>query len=307
MGRYIVKRLLWVVPVLLGITFVIHTVMSLVPGDPAQILLGAVASKEQVDALRSELGLDQPFLERYLSYVGKVATGDLGRSYRTRRLVSEEIQDAMVPTMKLGAAAMFFTILLGIPGGIISAVRRNTWVDHTTTFLSLFGLSMPIFWTGLLLMYFFAYKWPIFPTGGMDMGLVSYVLPGLTLALNSVAMVARMTRSSMLDVLREDYVRTARAKGLAEQTVIYRHALKAAFIPILTVLGLQVGLLMGGAVLTETVFSWPGIGRLMVAAIMTRDLQLVQGSVLVLAGCFVLVNLATDVSYVLFDPRIRYV
>lgn len=306
MGAYLVKRLLWVVPVLLGITFVIHTVMSLVPGDPALILLGDTATREQRDALRVELGLDRPFMERYITYVKKVVTGDLGKSYRSRRTVTAEIADSLVPTIKLGAVSLLFTMAMGIPAGVVSAVKRNSWFDHISSLISLLGLSMPVFWTGLLLIYYLAYKWPIFPVGGMDDGFMSYVLPGFTLAMNSVAMVSRMTRSSMLDVLREDYVRTARAKGLAERVVIFRHALKAGFVPILTVLGLQVGLLLGGAVLTETVFSWPGIGRAMVGAIMSRDLLLVQGCVLVLAGAFVFVNLVTDLCYGLFDPRIRY-
>jgi peptide/nickel transport system permease protein len=300
------KRLLWMVPVLIGITFVIHTVMSLVPGDPAQVLLGPTATQEQVQALRSELGLDRPFMVRYVTYLERVAVGDLGRSFRTGRKVSLEIKEAIIPTAKLGIASLLFTILLGVPAGVISAVKRNSWFDHGATLFSLVGLSMPVFWIGLLFIYYFAYKWPIFPAGGVDAGWISYFLPGLTLALNSLAMVSRMTRSSLLDVLSEDYVRTARAKGLAERMVIYRHALKPAFVPIITVIGLQVGLLLGGAVLTETVFALPGIGRLMVSGISTRDLALVQGSVLVLAFGFVVVNLATDLCYGLFDPRIRY-
>jgi peptide/nickel transport system permease protein len=300
------KRLLWMVPVLIGITFVIHTVMSLVPGDPAQILLGQTATQEQVQALRTELGLDRPFMVRYVSYVERVVVGDLGRSYRTGRKVSLEIKEAIVPTAKLGIASLLFTILLGVPAGVISAVKRNSWFDRGATLFSLLGLSMPVFWIGLLFIYYFAYKWPIFPAGGVDAGWISYFLPGLTLALSSLAMVSRMTRSSLLDVLSEDYIRTARSKGLAERVVIYRHALKPAFVPIITVIGLQVGLIMGGAVLTETVFALPGIGRLMVSGITTRDLLLVQGSVLVLAFGFVVVNLGTDLCYGLFDPRIRY-
>jgi peptide/nickel transport system permease protein len=300
------KRLLWMVPVLIGITFVIHTVMSLVPGDPAQILLGQTATQEQVQALRTELGLDRPFMVRYVSYVERVVVGDLGRSYRTGRKVSLEIKESIVPTAKLGIASLLFTILLGVPAGVISAVKRNSWFDRGATLFSLLGLSMPVFWIGLLFIYYFAYKWPIFPAGGVDAGWISYFLPGLTLALSSLAMVSRMTRSSLLDVLSEDYIRTARSKGLAERVVIYRHALKPAFVPIITVIGLQVGLIMGGAVLTETVFALPGIGRLMVSGITTRDLLLVQGSVLVLAFGFVVVNLGTDLCYGLFDPRIRY-
>lgn len=306
MSRYLVKRLLWVIPVLLGITFVVHTVMSLVPGDPALILLGDSATQEQRQALRAELNLDKPFLERYVIYLEKAVQGDLGKSYKSRRPVVTEISEALGPTVKLGSVALLFTLLIGIPAGVISAVKRNSWFDHTASLVGLLGLSMPVFWTGLLLIYYFAYKWPIFPVGGMDRGLMSYFLPGITLAFNMVAMVSRMTRSSMLDVLREDFTRTARAKGLSEWKVIFKHALKAAFVPIATVVGLQIGQLLGGAVLTETVFSWPGIGRTMVTAILYRDLLLVQGSVVVLAAAFVIINLLTDLSYGLFDPRVRY-
>jgi ABC-type dipeptide/oligopeptide/nickel transport system permease component len=303
---FVFKRLLWGLPVLIGITFVIHTVMSFVPGDPARIMLGETATQAQIDAARREMGLDRPFLQRYVHYIGNVVRGDLGLSYRNRRAVRDEIRDALGPTIKLAAAAMLITILLGIPSGVISAVHRGGVVDYSLTTLSLVALSMPVFWIGLLLIYFFAFRWPIFPTGGMQDGLISYVLPAFTLALNSLAMISRLTRSTMLEVLGEDYIRTAKAKGLNQHATVYKHALKAAFIPILTVVGLQVGLLMGGAVLTETVFAWPGIGRLMVTGIMMRDLLVVQGAVLVLAISFVIINLLTDLAYALLDPRIRY-
>ncbi len=306
MGRYIAKRLVWSLFVLVGVSFVIHTVMSLVPGDPAVVLLGDAATAEQRAALRAELGLDRPFLVRYADYVGGVVRGDLGLSYRNRRPVVAEIADAYPATLKLSAAAMVVTVLLGLPAGILSAVRRNRPEDYGVTALSLLGLSMPVFLIGLLLIYYLAYRWPIFPVGGMDDGLASYVLPAVTLALTSVAMVSRMTRASMLEVLGEDFIRTARAKGVAEVRVVSRHALKAAFIPVLTVLGLQIGLLLGGAVITETVFAWPGLGRLMVDGIRTRDLYLIQGCVLVMAASFVLINLLTDLAYTLVDPRVRH-
>ncbi len=306
MGRYVAKRLVWSLFVLLGVTFVIHSVMSLVPGDPTVILLGDAATADQRAALRAELGLDRPFLVRYGDYLGGVVQGDLGRSYRSRRPVVAEIADAFPATLKLSAAAMLVTLLLGLPAGILSAIRRGRPEDYGITVLSLLGLSMPVFLIGLLFIYYFSYRWPIFPVGGMDDGLQSYVLPSITLAFTSVAMVSRMTRSSMLDTIQEDFIRTARSKGVPERSVVFRHALKAAFIPILTVLSLQIGLLLGGAVLTETVFSWPGIGRLMVAGIRTRDLYLVQGCVLVMAASFVLINLLTDLAYTLIDPRVRH-
>jgi len=305
-ARYAAKRLAWSVFVLLGVTFVIQTTMSLVPGDPAVILLGESATAEQRAALRAELGLDRPFLARYAAYVGDVSQGSLGRSYRNRRPVIDEIRDALPPTLRLSLAAIVITVAVGIPAGVASAVRSGGIADRLISLLSLLGLSMPVFLIGLLLIYGFAYHWPIFPIGGMDDGLLSYVLPATTLALTSIAVVSRMTRASMLDILGQDFVRTARAKGLAEAIVVNKHALKAALVPVVTAVALQVGLLIGGAVLTETVFAWPGIGRLMVTAIKTRDLLVVQGCVVVLAAGFVLVNLLTDLSYTLLDPRIRY-
>ncbi len=306
MARYTATRLAWSVFVLLGVTFVIQTTMSLVPGDPAVILLGESATAEQRAALRAELGLDRPFLVRYASYIADVSRGSLGRSFRNRRPVIDEIRDALPPTLRLSLAAMIITVAVGIPAGVASAIRSGGVADRLISLLSLVGLSMPVFLIGLLLIYALAYQWPIFPIGGMDDGLVSYVLPATTLALTSIAVVSRMTRASMLDILGQDFVRTARAKGLAEAIVVNKHALKAALVPVVTAVALQVGLLIGGAVLTETVFAWPGIGRLMVTAIKTRDLLVVQGCVLVLAAGFVVVNLLTDLSYTLLDPRIRY-
>lgn len=306
MWIYILKRLLWSIPVLLGIAFIIHTVLAITPGDPVRIMLGETATQQQIQAARKELGLDKPFLERYFQYVGKLLKGDLGQSYRNRRPVIDELADVLPATLKLTLAATVLTILLGVPAGIASAVWRGTPVDLLFTALALVGLSMPVFWIGLLLIYYLGFRVPIFPIAGMQDGLMSYVLPSITLALNSMAMISQLTRSTVTEILSEDYIRTARAKGLAKRLVVWKHALRAASIPILTVIGLQFGLLMGGAVLTETVFSWPGIGRLMVSAIKTRDLLLVQGSVLVLALTFVLINTLIDLSYSALDPRVRY-
>jgi peptide/nickel transport system permease protein len=305
-GRYVLKRLVWSVFVLLGVTLVIQATMSLVSGDPTVILLGETATMEQRAALRGELGLDRPFVVRYATYVTDVARGNLGRSYRSRRPILEEIRDAFPPTLKLSLVALLITVVIGLPAGVLSAVRANTATDRLVTAVSLLGLSVPVFLIGLLLIYLLAYRWQVFPVGGMDNGAASYVLPAVTLALTSIAVISRMTRASMLDVLGEDFIRTARAKGLAEAVVVNKHGLKAALVPVVTALALQVGLLIGGAVLTETVFSWPGIGRLMVTAIKTRDLLLVQGCVLVLAAGFVVINLLTDLSYTLLDPRIRH-
>jgi peptide/nickel transport system permease protein len=303
---YLIRRLLWSIPVLLGITFTIHTVLSLTPGDPVRIMLGETATQEQIAAVRRELGLDRPFMERYGVYLGNLLQGDLGRSYRSQREVLEEISDALPATAQLAVASLLLIILLGIPMGVASAVYRGSWLDASMTGFALVGLSMPVFWIGLILIYLLGFKWPVLPIGGMRDGLASFVLPAITLALNSLAMISRLTRSTVLETLGEDFIRTARSKGLSARIVLWKHALKAAFIPILTVIGLQFGLLMGGAVLTETVFAWPGIGRLMVDAIMSRDLLIVQGAVLVLALIFVLINLLVDLSYSLLDPRIRY-
>ena len=306
MYAYVIRRILWALPVLIGITFTIHTVLSLTPGDPVRIMLGETATEAQLAAARAEIGLDRPFFARYVHYVSNLLQGDFGQSYRNRRAVIDEIADAMPATAKLALAAMVLIIVMGIPSGIASAVHKGTWFDGLLTTVALVGLSMPVFWIGLIFIYVFGFHWPVLPIGGMRDGLASYVLPSITLALNSYAMISRLTRSSVLETLGEDYIRTARAKGLGSRVVLWKHALKAAFIPIVTVIGLQFGLLMGGAVLTETVFAWPGIGRLMVDAIMTRDLLVVQGSVVVLALVFVTVNLLVDLAYSVLDPRIRY-
>lgn len=306
MYAYLIRRLLWAIPVLVGITFTIHTVLSLTPGDPVRIMLGETATEAQLSAARREMGLDRPFLERYGLYVSDLLRGDLGQSYRNRRAVADEIADALPATAQLAVASLVLIVLLGIPMGLLSAVYRGSLLDLVFNGIALIGLSMPVFWIGLIFIYVFGFKWPILPIGGMRDGLASFVLPAFTLALNSLAMISRLTRSTVLETLGEDYIRTARAKGLSGNVVLWKHALKAAFIPILTAIGLQFGLLMGGAVLTETVFAWPGIGRLMVDAIMTRDLLVVQGAVLILAVVFVTVNLLVDISYSLLDPRIRY-
>jgi ABC-type dipeptide/oligopeptide/nickel transport system permease component len=303
MLTFLVRRLLLAVPVLLGVVFVVMLTVDLLPGDAVTLMLGEHATKEAVAALREHLGLDKPFAVRYLDYVSRVARGDLGRSIQQNRPVADELADAWPATLELTMAALLLATLLGIAAGVASAVWPNSLFDAGARLGSLFGLSMPIFWTGLVLIVIFSLWLNWLPVGGA--GSPSHlVLPAITLALPSVAMIARMTRSAVLDVLREDYVRTARAKGLAEWWVLGRHALRNAFIPILTLLGLQSGQLMGGAVLTETVFAWPGLGRMMVKAIFARDYILLQGAVLVFALAFVVINLLVDLSYGALDPRI---
>src|SRR5262247_860496 len=277
--------------------------VDLLPGDAVTLMLGEHATKEAVARLRDHLGLDKPLPIRYVEYVGRLLKGDLGRSIQQNRPVVDELADAWPATLELTVAALVIAAAVGVVAGIVSAAWPNSLFDAVARLGSLFGLSMPVFWTGLVLIVVFALWLPWLPVGGV--GSPSHlVLPAVTLALPSVAMVARMTRSSVLEVLHEDYVRTARAKGVTERLVVAKHALRNAAIPILTLLGLQAGQLMGGAVLTESVFAWPGLGRLMVKAIFARDYVLLQGAVLIFALAFVVINLAVDLAYGALDPRI---
>ncbi|MCI0548428.1 MAG: ABC transporter permease [Candidatus Rokubacteria bacterium] len=303
MLTFALRRLLLAVPVLLGVIFVVMLTIELIPGDAVALMLGEHATGEAVAQLRDFLGLDKPLLVRYVHYLGQLATGDLGRSIQQNRPVVDELREAWPATLELAAAAFVLAACLGVASGVVSAVWPNSVFDAVARLGSLFGLSMPVFWIGLVMIVVFSLWLPWFPVGGTG-SLAHLVLPALTLALPSIAMVARMARSSVLEVLREDYVRTARAKGLGERLVVSKHALRNALIPILTLLGLQAGQLMGGAVLTETVFAWPGLGRLMVKAIFARDYILLQGAVLLFALAFVVVNLIVDLSYGALDPRI---
>jgi peptide/nickel transport system permease protein len=300
---FLVRRLLLTIPVLLGGIFVVMLTMDLIPGDPVALMLGDAASKENVARFREHLGLDRPLVVRYVRYLGQVVTGDLGRSIQQNRPVVDELGDAWPATLQLTVAALLLAAVVGVATGIVSAVWPNSLFDALSRLSSLFGLSMPVFWTGLVLIVVFAFWLPLLPVGGVGSPL-HLVLPAVTLALPSIAMIARMTRSSVLEVLREDYVRTARAKGVGERLVVAKHALRNAAIPILTLVGLQAGQLMGGAVLTETVFAWPGLGRLMVKAIFARDYILLQGAVLIFAMAFVVINLVVDLSYGMLDPRV---
>ncbi|MCX5732834.1 MAG: ABC transporter permease [candidate division NC10 bacterium] len=300
---YVLRRLLQSVPVILGVIFAVMLTIEMIPGDPVTLMLGEHATQESVAAVRGALGLDKPLLVRYVQYIGNLLHGDLGRSIRERRLVSQELADVWPATLELTTAALVFAVLGGVLAGVVSAVWPNSFFDGVMRLGSLFGLSMPVFWTGLTLIILFSLWLPWLPVGGSG-SLRHLILPAVTLALPSLAMVARMTRSSVLEVLREDYIRTARAKGLREQVVVLKHGLRNACIPIVTLLGLQVGQLLGGAVLTETVFAWPGMGRLIVRAIFARDYILLQGAILVFALTFVVVNLLVDISYAMFDPRV---
>lgn len=308
MTRYIIKRLLFMVPVLLGVTLLVFLIFHLTPGDPARVLLGEMgqgASPEAIEALRHQLGLDRPWYVQYGDFLLNAIQGDFGRSFRGDRPVMPELLARFPVTLKLTLSALGLAALTGIPLGILAAVKRHTWVDHAVMVVALLGVSLPSFWFGIMLMQMFALKFKVLPPSGTGTW-QHMILPAVTVALSSVAFIARMTRSTLLDQLREDYVRTARSKGLKERAVIFRHALKNAFIPVLTTLGLQFGNLLGGSVVTESIFSLPGLGRLAVEAIKGRDLPSIQGSVLWVAVVFSLVNLAVDLGYAALDPRIRY-
>lgn len=304
MHKYVLRRLLLLIPVLLGVSLLVFTIMSLTPGDPAQLILGENAPKEAVLKLREEMGLNDPFLVQYFRFVGKAVLGDFGRSYTTGREVFGEIFSRFPNTLVLAVIGIFISVCIGIPVGIISATRQYSFLDSFSMVLALLGVSMPVFWLGLMLILTFSVKLGWLPSGGFD-GLASLILPSATLGVGSAAIITRMTRSSMLEVIRQDYIRTARAKGVAEKVVINKHALKNALIPIITVVGLQFGGLLGGAVLTESVYSWPGVGRLMVDAIRQKDTPTVLAAVVFLAATFSVVNLLVDILYAYVDPRIK--
>jgi peptide/nickel transport system permease protein/oligopeptide transport system permease protein len=305
MLSYILKRLLSTIPVLIGISMLLFFMLRMLPGDPAQVLAGQMASPAEIENIRTQLGLDRPVYEQYLSYMSRLARLDLGRSARTQNPVIEEIWARLPNTALLAVVAISLACLFGIPAGIISAVRPYTWVDYLVTLGALFGISMPVFWLGLMLVVLFSVVLRWLPAGGTG-SWQHVVLPSVTLASFVVAFIARMTRSTMLETLAQDYTTTARSKGLRENVVIIKHALKNALIPIVTVVGLQFGLLLGGAVLTETVFAWPGIGRLIVDSILARDYPVIQGTILIFGLLYILVNLAIDLAYAVIDPRIRY-
>jgi len=305
MWAYIAKRLLLTIPVLIGVSFVVFVMVRIIPGDPAQIIAGEAATREFVEELRRELGLDRPIVVQFGDFLARLLRGDLGRSIRSRIPVVEDLKVRIPNTVILAAAGMVVATSLGVLAGIVSAVRPYSLLDTAVMLLALAGLSMPVFWSGLMLILLFAVMLGWLPAVGTG-SWAHLILPAVTLGLTSAAIIARMTRSSMLEVLRSDYIRTARAKGLAEATVVNRHALRNALIPVITVVGLQTGNLLSGAVLTESVFAWPGVGRLMVEGIQTRDYPIVQAAVLVVALTFVIVNLVVDVLYAVVDPRIRY-
>ncbi|OKH36630.1 peptide ABC transporter permease [[Phormidium ambiguum] IAM M-71] len=335
MFKFILKRLLSLLPVLIGITLLVFTLLHLIPGDPAVVLLGERATPEQIESLRQQLGLNQPLPIQYFNFLFNVIRFDFGKSIISGIPIIDEIKTRWPATFELSVASMLIALILGIPAGIFAAIRKNTWLDNLLMSGSLIGVSLPVYWLGLLLIYLFAVNLQLLPPSGrisVEAGfnfqpitgfylldsllrldiktlqdvLSHLILPAITLGTIPLAIIARITRSAMLEVLSQDYIRTARAKGVPEYFVILKHALKNAFLPINTTIGLQFGTLLGGAILTETIFSWPGIGSWIYEGILARDYPVVQGGVIFVSLTFVLINLLVDLSYTFLDPRIQF-
>ena len=300
---FLIRRLLQALPVLFGVSVGVFLMIHMIPGDPAELVAGQMATREDVENVRHALGLDRPLLEQYVTFAGNALTGDFGKSFRTGRPVSEEIFVRYGNTLLLGGVALLIAAIVGGLAGIVSAVKRFTWIDNLALVLSILAISTPAFSLGLLLILVFAVWFSVLPMTGFD-SWAAIVMPAITLSAASTAVICRIMRSSLVEVLDNQYVRTARAKGLHEHLVVWRHGVRNAIIPVVTVVGLQLGYLLGSAVVTETVFAWPGLGRLLVQSILARDFPVVQASVLVVAVTFIVVNIVTDLLYGLLDPRI---
>jgi len=333
LAQYIIRRLLALIPVLLGVSIVVFLLIRMIPGDPVIVMLGERARLEDVERVRHEMGFDRPIHIQYIEWMGRILRGDLGKSIIGYTQVMDELKYRLPATIEMVMLGLFMGVIFGVGIGIISALKQNTWVDTSAMFVALIGVSLPIYWLALMLIYALAVNNRIFPpsqrldvefivnrrTGFMMLDTLMMgdfrmfanavwhlILPSFVLSTTIMPIIARLTRSSMLEVLRQDYVRTARAKGLQENTIVIRHALKNAMLPVVTVVGLQLGALLGGALLTETLFSWPGMGSWTYGAILSRDYPIVQAAVLASATIYVFVNLFVDISYAYLDPRIRY-
>ena len=305
MLRYIFRRVLFLIPVLVGVAFCVFLLLYLTPGDPAKMVLGDLATEQAIQEFREKEGLNDPFWIRFGKYIYKaVVKGDIGRSYSSKTPVMKELMAAFPATIKLSGFAMIIAVIIGLPCGIISAIKQYSVFDTITMIFAMIGLSMPVFWRGLLLILLFSVKLRWLPSSGFDT-FKAMILPSFALSAQAISMVTRMTRSSMLEVIRADYIRTVRAKGQTERVVIWGHALHNALIPVMTIVGLQFGHLLSGAMLTESIFAVPGLGRLMVTSIMARDYPMVQGAVLFVATAFSIVNLLVDILYAYVDPRIK--
>ncbi|WP_409291965.1 nickel ABC transporter permease [Peribacillus sp. SCS-37] len=308
----IIRRFLQLLLLLLGISFIVFMSMHIAPGDPANIIGGPTATKEDIEGIRENLGLNKPILVQYVDYLKGVIQGDFGFSFQTKESVSEALLSRFPNTLNLAIASIIVAVIIGVTAGIISALKHNSWFDGAATVVSLAGISIPNFWLGAILILVFAVNLQWFPVGGLTEpfwtieGMKQLALPAITLGTSSAAMIARMSRSAMLEVIRADYVRTARAKGVKERTVVLVHCLRNAMIPVITVIGLNFGFLLGGTIITEQVFAINGVGRLMIESIAARDFPMVQGAVLLVATLFVFVNLAVDLVYAFIDPRISF-
>ena len=304
MLQYLVKRLLGIVPVMLVISLLVFGFVHMLPGDAARLVAGPDATAEDVALVRADLGLDRPLPEQYLSFLGHVVQGDFGKSLKTRRPVAEEIGERLMPTVWLTVVSMAWAVTVGLLIGVLSAVKRGRWQDYGGMIIAVSGISFPSFWLGLLLIGVFSVDLGWLPTGGYG-GWQNFVLPSLTLGLGVAAVMARFTRSAFIEIFREDYVRTARAKGLSPSRVLIRHVVRNALTPVLTVLGLQMGTMLGGTVLVEYVFNWPGLSTPLLRAVEGRDYPMVVGIVLTVSGLFLLINLVMDLLYAVLDPRVR--
>ncbi|MGG4450987.1 ABC transporter permease [Brevibacillus porteri] len=333
MLAYSIRRILMLIPVLVGMSIIVFSIIRAIPGDPALTILGEKATPQAIADIREALGLNNPWYIQYFDYMKDILSGNLGESLQTNAPISDEILPYLAATTELTIVSMLIAVFIGVNAGILSAWKQNSWFDYCAMLIALIGVSMPIFWLGLMEQWVFAQELKWLPSVGRDDSrnpveaithfyildtmiagswdqlwevIKHLILPGIALGTIPMAIIARITRSSMLEVMRADYVRTARAKGLAQFWVVYKHALKNAMIPVLTVIGLQTGLLLGGAVLTETIFGWPGVGRYIVTAIGNRDYPVIQSGILVIATIFVLINLLVDLLYAYIDPRIKY-
>lgn len=333
MLAYSIRRFLMLIPVLLGMSIVVFSIIRAIPGDPALTILGEKASPKAVEELREVLGLNNPWYMQYFDYLKQILSGDLGKSLLSGADITKEMMPYLAATAELTLVSMLFAVIIGVNAGILSAWKQNSWFDYMAMLIALIGVSMPVFWLGLMEQWVFAQELKWLPSVGRDNSrdpvtaithfyildtilagrwdqcwdvIKHLILPGVALGTIPMAIIARITRSSMLEVMRSDYIRTARAKGLGQFWVVYKHALKNALIPVLTVIGLQIGLLLGGAVLTETIFGWPGVGRYIYTAIGNRDYPVIQSGILVIATIFVLINLLVDLLYAAIDPRIKY-
>ncbi len=314
MAGYILKRLISAIPVLLGISVIVFVIMAMIPGDPATAILGSYATPENVEKLNRDLGLDKPMVQRYFIWLGNMLQGDFGRSFSLNRPVLDEVLDRFNATLVLAGTAFILCAIFGVAAGVVSAARQYGLADKAITFAVLLGISIPSFFLGMMMILIFAVDlkwfpvsgmWPIYGARGVSALISHLTLPALSLAVVATGVIARLSRSAMLEVLRQDFIRTARAKGVSERAVIWRHALRAAMVSIVPVLGIQAGFVLSGAVYIEMVFQWPGVGRMLVDAILKRDILLVQGGVVFVAACYVMFNILVDVAQSLLDPRIK--